>query len=307
MILALSRVFSPLVWLLSVSTDGLLKLLGINPKAETEEVTEEEIRMMVDMGGESGAIEETEKEMIENIFEFNNLSAEDVMTHRMDVTAIWVGDDQETILKTILETGLSRFPVYDEDIDDIIGILSTRAYLLECHSKSPRPLRHLLHEAYFVPETVQADALFRDMQKKKVHMSIVVDEYGGMSGIVTMEDLLEEIVGNIYDEFDPQAEVEIVRVEDNLWRVSGSVALRDLADVIEAELPLEEEYDTLGGLVFAQFTTIPRDGSQPEVDVSGLHIKVEKIDEHRVESALVSKLAPADEEESETDSAEEAE
>ena len=306
-ILALSRVFSPLVWLLSVSTDGLLKLLGINPKAETEEVTEEEIRMMVDMGGESGAIEETEKEMIENIFEFNNLSAEDVMTHRMDVTAIWVGDDQETILKTILETGLSRFPVYDEDIDDIIGILSTRAYLLECHSKSPRPLRHLLHEAYFVPETVQADALFRDMQKKKVHMSIVVDEYGGLSGIVTMEDLLEEIVGNIYDEFDPQAEVEIVRVEDNLWRVSGSVALRDLADVIEAELPLEEEYDTLGGLVFAQFTTIPRDGSQPEVDVSGLHIKVEKIDEHRVESALVSKLAPADEEESETDSAEEAE
>jgi len=269
-------------------------------------VTEEEIRMMVDMGGESGAIEETEKEMIENIFEFNNRSAEDVMTHRTDVTSIWVGDDQETILKTILETGLSRFPVYDEDIDDIIGILSTRAFLLECHSKHPRPVRQLLREAYFVPETVQADALFRDMQKKKVHMSIVVDEYGGMSGIVTMEDLLEEIVGNIYDEFDPQAEVDIVAVEDNLWRVSGSVPLRDLADLLEVELPLEEEYDTLGGLVFAQFTTIPRDGSQPEVEVAGLHIKVEKIDEHRIESALVSKLEPEEEQEEADEEEEEA-
>ena len=297
-----SGMFKPVVWLLSKATNGILRLLHINPEAETEEVTEEEIRMMVDIGGESGAIEETEKEMIENIFEFNNLSAEDVMIHRTDVTSIWVGDDEQTILKTILDTGLSRFPVYDEDIDDIIGILSTRAYLLNCHSEHPRPLRQLLHEAYFVPETVQADTLFRDMQKKKVHMSIVVDEYGGMSGIVTMEDLLEEIVGNIYDEFDKQTDVEIQPVGENLWRVSGTTPLRELADMLEIDLPLEEEYDTLGGLVFAQFTTIPRDGSQPEVDAAGLHIKVEKIDEHRVDVALVSKLEP--EENQDEDSAE---
>ena len=294
-ILTLSKLFSPLVWLLTAATNGILHLLHINPDAETEEVTEEEIRMMVDIGGESGAIEETEKEMIENIFEFNNLSAEDVMIHRTDVTSIWVGDDEDTILKTILDTGLSRFPVYDEDIDDIIGILSTRSYLLNCHSEHPRTIRQLLHEAYFVPETVQADTLFRDMQKKKVHMSIVVDEYGGMSGIVTMEDLLEEIVGNIYDEFDKQADVEIQNLGENLWRVSGSMPLRELADMLEIDLPLEEEYDTLGGLVFAQFTTIPRDGSQPEVDAAGLHIKVEKIDEHRVDTALVSKLEPVQE------------
>ena len=291
-IVRFAMIFRPFVWLLSVTTDGVLRLFGIDPKAETDEVTEEEIRLMVDMGGETGAIEETEKEMIENIFEFNNLSAEDVMTHRTDVTSIWVGDDHDTIIKTIGETGLSRFPVYDEDIDDIIGILSTRDYLLERNSDQPRALRSLLREAYFVPETVQADALFRDMQKKKIHMAIVVDEYGGMSGIVTMEDLLEEIVGNIYDEFDPQAELEIVRVEENLWRVSGAVSLEDLAEALEVQLPLEEEYDTLGGLVFAQFTTIPQDGSQPELDAYGLHIKVEKIDEHRVEAALVSKLAP---------------
>lgn len=288
----LSVVFKPIVWLLSVSTNGVLRLVGINPNAEPEEVTEEEIRMMVDMGGESGAIEEAEKEMIENIFEFNNRSAEDVMTHRTDVTSIWVGDDQETIVKTIMDTGLSRFPVYDEDIDDIVGVLSTRNYLLELRRPSPRSLRELIRPAYFVPETVQADVLFRDMQKKKIHMAIVVDEYGGMSGIVTMEDLLEEIVGNIYDEFDPLAVADITRLGDNLWRVTGTATLEDVAEALDVELPLEEDYDTLGGLIFDQFTTIPLDGSQPEVDVAGLHIKVEKLVDHRVESTLVSKLLP---------------
>ena len=302
-----SVLFAPIVWLLSVSTNGLLLLLGIDPNAEEEEVTEEDIRALVDMGEESGAIEEAEKEMIENIFEFNNLTAENVMTHRTDVTAIWVDEEWDVILQTIRETGLSRFPVYNEDMDDIIGTLNTRVFLLNMQTEHPRTLREMIREAYFVPSTVQADMLFRNMQMKKVHMAIVVDEYGGVSGIVTMEDLLEEIVGNIYDEFDPQAEMEIVMVEENLWRVSGSVPLRDLAEMLEVELPLEEEYDTLGGLIFAQFMTIPRDGSQPEVDVSGLHIKVEKIDEHRVESALVSKLTPADAEEADEETEDKAE
>ena len=143
-----------------------------------------------------------------------------------------------------------------------------------------------------MPETVQADALFRDMQMKKIHMAIVVDEYGGMSGIVTMEDLLEEIVGNIYDEFDPQAEAEIARVDEDTWRISGTAPLEDVAEALQVELPLEEDYDTLGGLIFSQFTLIPQDGSTPEVDVVGLHIQVEKIEDHRVESALVRKLPP---------------
>ena len=298
-ICTLSVIFKPIVWLLSVSTNGVLRLLGINPNAQQDEVTEEEIRMMVDMGGESGAIEENEKEMIENIFEFNNRSAEDVMTHRTDVTSIWVDDDADTVVKTIMETGLSRFPVYDEDMDDIIGVLSTRNYLLEQRKPSPRPLREIIRPAYFVPETVQADVLFRDMQKKKVHMAIVVDEYGGMSGLVTMEDLLEEIVGNIYDEFDPQAEAEITKLGDNLWRITGTTSLEDVAEALDVELPLEEDYDTLGGLIFDQFTTIPLDGSRPEVDAYGLHIKVEKLEEHRVESALVSKLNPTEDEKNE--------
>ena len=293
-ILALAAFFRPVVWLLSKSTNGVLRLLGMNPNAEPEEVTEEEIRAMVDMGGESGAIEENEKEMIENIFEFNNRTAEDVMTHRTDVTSLNVNDSKETIIATILDTGLSRFPVYDRDMDDIVGILNTRDYLLNNHAPQPRPVRELLREAYFVPETVQADVLFRDMQQKKMHMAIVVDEYGGMSGIVTMEDLLEEIVGNIYDETDPQAVADIVKVDDNLWRVNGAVSLEELSKAIEIELPTEEEYDTLGGLIFDQFTTIPQDGTHPEVDAAGLHIRVERLTDHRVEEALVSKLAPAE-------------
>lgn len=290
-----SSAFKPIVWLLSVSTNGVLRLIGIDPNAEEEEVTEEEIRMMVDMGGETGAIEEAEKEMIENIFEFNNLSAEDVMTHRTDVFSIWVGDDHDTILKTIRESGLSRFPVYNEDMDDIVGVLSSRSFLLNAASDAPRPIRDLIREAYFVPETVQADALFRDMQKKRIHMAIVVDEYGGMSGIVTMEDLLEEIVGNIYDETDHKVEAEIQLVEDRTWRVSGTASLEDVAEALDIDLPLEEEYDTLGGLIFSQFTTIPQDGSTPEVTAHGLHIQVEKIEDHRVESALVTVLPTEDE------------
>ena len=285
-----AALFKPTVWLLSVTTNGLLRLMGIDPNAEAEEVTEEDIRALVDMGEESGAIEEAEKEMIENIFEFNNRTAENVMTHRTDVTAIWVDEEWDVILQTIRETGLSRFPVYNEDMDDIIGTLNTRVFLLNMQTEKPRTLREMIREAYFVPSTVQADMLFRNMQMKKIHMAIVVDEYGGMAGIVTMEDLLEEIVGNIYDEFDPQTEAEITRVNDDTWRISGQAALADVADALAVELPTDEDYDTLGGLIFSQFTLIPEDGSQPEVDCHGLHIVVEKIEDHRVETALVTKL-----------------
>ena len=207
-------------------------------------------------------------------------------------------DSPEEILHTIESSGLSRFPVCREDADDVIGTLTTRSYLLNAQRKEPKPLKDLIRPAYFVPESVRTDVLFRDMQSKKVHMAIVVDEYGGTAGLVTMEDLLEEIVGNIYDEFDPQDEQEIIPLGENLWRVSGAAELEELAEVIGFDLPTGEEeldYDTLGGLVFAQLSVIPEDGSQVEVDALGLHIKVEKIEDRRVEWALVSKLPAAEE------------
>lgn len=294
---AVAAVFRPVIWLLSKSTNGVLRLLHIDPKADEEEVSEDEIRMMVDLGEERGAIEANEKELIENIFEFNNTTAEDVMVHRTDMVMVWVDDSHEEVLRTIRDSGMSRFPVYEEDADDIVGILNTRDYLLNAQLPRPKALRELLRPAYFVPESVRTDVLFRDMQSKKVHLAIVVDEYGGTSGLVTMEDLLEEIVGNIYDEFDPQEEKDIEQLEENLWRISGSCQLDRVAEALDIEFPEEEGSDTLGGLVFAQLSVIPEDGSQIEVDSCGLHIKVTEFTDRRVEWALVSKLPPAEKQE----------
>lgn len=259
-----------------------------------ENVYEDDIMAMVEEGEESGAIQSNEKELIENVFEFDTLTARDLMVHRTDMATLALDDDQETILNTIRESGLSRFPVYKEDADDIVGILSTREYLLNFHLERPKPIQDLLRPAYFVPETVSADVLFRDMQGKKTHMALVVDEYGGTSGLVTLEDLLEELVGNIYDEFDPQEEQDIIPLEQNRWRVSGSADLEELCETVGIDLPDDEErdYDTLGGLVFAQLSVIPEDGSCPLVETLGLRVQVEKLCDRRVEWAIVELLSP---------------
>jgi len=257
-----------------------------------EQVSEDNIMAMVEEGEETGAIQSNEKELIENVFEFDTMTAKDVMIHRTDMVTLSISAGEEEILETIRQSGLSRFPVYEEDVDDIIGTLATRDYLLNAHEAEPKPIRELLRPAYFVPETVPADVLFRDMQDKKTHIALVVDEYGGTSGLVTLEDLLEELVGNIYDEFDPQEEQDIIRLEEGKWRVSGSADLEELAEAIGISLPEEEErdYDTLGGLIFSKLSVIPEDGSRPVVEALGLRVKVEELCERRVEWALVEKL-----------------
>lgn len=271
----------------------VLERPGQHLLSPTDEKLENEIMAMVEEGEESGAFKSNEKELIENIFEFNDITAEDVMIHRTDMVTIDLDDSDEAILKMIQSSGLSRFPVCGEDADDIRGILSTREYLLNRLLAQPKPLEDLLRPVYFVPESVRADVLFRDMQGKKIHMVLVVDEYGGTSGLVTLEDLLEEIVGNIYDEFDPQDEQEIIQLEKNLWRVSGSADLEDLAEAVGIQLPEDLDCDTLGGLVFAQLSVIPDNGSRPVVDALGLHIKVESLCDRRVEWALVEKQSAA--------------
>lgn len=293
----LAAVMRPLIWLLTVSTNAVLRLFSINPNEDDNEVSEEGLRMLIDLGEEKGSIETDEKEMIENIFEFNNMTAGDVMVHRTDMVMLWVDDTAEKIVETIETSGLSRFPVYEEDADDIIGILNTREWLLNARKEQPKPLRELLRPAYFVPESVRTDVLFRDMQSRKVHLSIVVDEYGGTAGLVTMEDLLEEIVGNIYDEFDPQEDQEIISLGGDRWRIAGSAELEEIGTALGVEFPEDEETETLGGLVFAQLSVIPEDGSHPEVEVYGLHIRVEELTDRRVEWATVTKLAPSESEE----------
>ena len=272
----------------------ILKLLH-----RKDQVSEDNIMAMVEEGEESGAIRSNEKEFIENVLDFDNTTAKDVMVHRTDMVTLSADAEEGEILEAIRQSGLSRFPVYGEDADDIVGILSTRDYLLNFHQPDPLPLKELLRPAYFVPETVGADVLFHDMQTKKTHLALVVDEYGGTSGLVTLEDLLEELVGNIYDEFDPQEEQEMIQLDGRRWRVSGSADLEELAEAMGFALPEDEErdYDTLGGLVFSQLSVIPEDGSRPVVEALGLRIQVEELCERRVEWALVEKLTPDPEEE----------
>nr|MDD6335370.1 hemolysin family protein [bacterium] len=289
--LVIASLFAPFVTIGDAVSLVLARIFGVDPHSSSEAVTEEEILHMVDIGEEKGAIEAGEKEMIENIFEFNNLTAADAMTHRTDIEAIQIEDDDRDIVALIQSTGLSRFPVYREDLDDIIGVVSTREYLLNATLEHPKPLADILRPPFFVPESVATDVLFREMQVKKNHMAIVIDEYGGTSGLITLEDLLEEIVGNIYDEFDPESHDEdIIPIGENTWRVSGNVDLDTLSETLDIALPEDEEYDTLGGLIFSQLSVIPKDGSRPQVEAYGLKITVEQLLDRRVEWAVVEKL-----------------
>jgi putative hemolysin len=291
----LVTVLTPITALFVLLSKGILRLLGIRTDDDPE-VSVEEIRAMMDMGQEAGTIEADEKEMIENIFDFNSITAQDVMIHRTDMDLVSLEDSTEDIIALIEASGRSRFPVFGEDSDDIVGILNTRDFLLNLQRKDPKPLAELVRPAYFIPESVPADDLFHDMQARAVQMAIVVDEYGGTGGLVTLEDLLEELVGNIYDEFDQKGEQEILPLEENLWRVSGSASLESLAEALDLPLPEEELPETLGGLVFSSLSVIPEDGTTPEVDAWGLHIQVELISDRRVDWAIISKLSKVAEE-----------
>lgn len=289
---AVATVLRPVVWFLAKSTNGVLRLIGIDPNENSEKVSEDDIRLMVDIGEEKGTIESNEKELIENIFEFNNTTAADIMVHRTDMVVLWLEDPLDTIIETIQDSGLSRFPVCGEDVDDVRGILRSRELFLNLHSKQPKPLSELVMPAYFVPETVRTDVLFRDMQAKKTHMSIVIDEFGGISGLVTMEDLLEEIVGKIFDESDKTEPAEITPLGDDTWRVAGSATIEDINEALGIKLEESDEYETLGGLIYNNLTSIPPDGSQPEIRIDCLDIKVDLIEDRRIEWATVKVIRP---------------
>lgn len=296
---AIATIAKPVVKLLSLSTNGVLRLLRMKTDVEEEQVTEDEIRMMIDLGNESGSINEDEKELLHNVFDFSDQTVSDVMTHAADVESISVDATREEVLDTIRSTGLSRFPVYGEDESDILGVLNTRDFLVDWVSDGTKSVRDLMRPAYLVPESLSADDLLRDMQIKKIHLAVVLDEYGELAGVITVEDLLEEIVGNIYDEFDPAEPQELEQLGENLWRVSGSLSVEDLAEELDMELPEDEDYDTVGGMLLSCLRTIPEDGSRPRVQVHGLELQAEKVEDHRIRSVLVRKL-PDDTEEQES-------
>lgn len=286
----IATIAKPAVKLLSLSTNGMLRLLRMKVDVEEDQVTEDEIRMMIDLGNESGSINEDEKELLHNVFDFSDQTVSDVMTRAVDVVTISVEATRQEVLDTIRSTGLSRFPVYGEDESDILGVLNARDFLMDWAVDGTKTVRDLMRPAYLVPESLSADDLLRDMQRKKIHLAVVLDEYGELAGVITVEDLLEEIVGNIYDEFDPAEPQELEQLGENLWRVSGSLSVEDLAEELDMEIPEDEDYDTVGGMILSCLRTIPEDGSRPVVQVHGLELQAEKVEDHRIRSVLVRKL-----------------
>lgn len=290
-LIAVYKIERPFVTLLCSATNCILRLCGVDPTREPEHVTEEEIRMMVDVGNEKGVIEQSEKDMIDNIFEFDDRSASDVMTHRTELLAVDVNDKISSIVARAIEEGFSRIPVYEEDVDNIVGILYVKDMLSlignpDYDGVSPRSL---MREAMYVPESNRCGELLHKFKEQKVQMAVVVDEYGGTSGVVTMEDLLESIVGNIQDEYDNEEE-EILKVSDILYHFDGSVALDDVEKLLDTELDEEHDYDTLGGLITDLLGRIPSENEHPSVMMNGIMFSVLSVCDRRIAKVCAEKL-----------------
>lgn len=289
---AIAVLFKPIVWMLSISTNAVLRLFGIDPNEAEDQVNEEEIRMMVDAGSEKGTIDHEEKELIQNVFEFNDISVGDIATHRTEVTILWLEDEPDVWAETIFDSRHNLYPVCDDSPDSVIGILNAKDYFrLEDKSKA-NILASAVREAYFVPETIKADVLFRNMRNTRNSMAVVLDEYGGMVGIVTIFDLIEELVGEISEETDDEktAAPRIEKIDEVTWSISGNAELRDISNATGLELT-SEEFDTFTGMVFDALGTIPPDGDTSiKLEHGGMLIEVKSIAEHQIVSATVTIL-----------------
>lgn len=272
----------PFVKVLSVSTNAIVRLFGIDPQADTESVTEEEIRMMVDAGEEKGVIEDVQKEMINNIFEFDDIDAGDIMTHRTDMVAIEVDDPLEDVIQLTIEEGRSRIPVYEEDLDNIIGVIYVKDLLPYVGHQLPKEttLRSLMREAFYVPESKRCGDLFKEMTETHTQMAIVVDEYGGTAGLVTIEDLLESIVGNIQDEYDDEEE-EISKINENTFTIDGTTSIDEVDELVGVTIP-EGDYDTLAGFLISNLGFLPKDGEMNEVEYENLHFTILNVEDRRI-------------------------
>ncbi|MEG0441855.1 MAG: hemolysin family protein [Oscillospiraceae bacterium] len=287
LITAISKLFAPLVWLLTASTNGMLRLCGIDPNAEDEAVSEEEIRMMVDVGNQKGVIDLVEREMIQNVFEFDGLTVGEFATHRTELALLWMDETAEEWEKTIHESRHTLYPICDESVDHVIGILNIKDYFRLTDHARETVLQEAVKPAYFIPESVCADVLFAQMKNSHNHFAVVLDEYGGMAGIVTMNDLLEQLVGDLDDMADENAPSDLEQIDEQTWRVRGSVSLDEVAQALHIPLPTDD-YDTFGGWVLGQYGFIPEDGTSFELNAGSLHIMVTKMKEHRIEEAILS-------------------
>ncbi len=275
----LSIISAPFVKFLTVSTNLVSKLFGVK-ETEEETVTEEEIRMMIDVGEEKGTIDETEKEFINNVFEFDDKTVSEIMTHRTDIYAIELNSEIDEILGELDEYKYSRIPVYRDTIDEIVGVLYIKDLFKYIKSNKKVKIKDVMRDAYFVSENKMINELFRELQKNKNQLAIVLDEYGGTAGIVSMEDILEELVGNIFDEYD-EVENEYEKIDDNTYMISGKVSIFDLRKILGVKIP-EGEYDTLSGYLTELLGRIPEDEEKPIIETEDVTYKIEEYEDKRI-------------------------
>lgn len=293
-LLVFMKVTKPFVKVLAFSTNTIVRLFGIDPSADEEQVTEEEILMMVDVGEEKGVIENTQAEMINNIFELDDIDAGDIMTHRVDMAAVEADEPVSEVLKVAIEEGYSRIPVYDDDPDNIVGMVYIKDLLEYVGKELPgaKSIREVMREAYFVPETKKCGKLFAEMSENHIQMAIVVDEYGGTAGLVTLEDIVESIMGNIQDEYDDETE-EIAKINDTTFTVEGNTDIDEVDELVGAELP-QEDYDTLAGFIISRLGYLPKDGDLDTVEFENLKFTVLSVEDRRIAKVRID-ITPRDE------------
>lgn len=281
-IVIISKIAKPFIKLLSGSTNLLVRIAGLDGKDLDEKVTREELKSMIGVGQEHGIINETEKEMLEGIFDFDDKVAKEVMMPRQEVFLVDIDDPSDKCIEGFLEDKFSRIPVYEGDVDNIIGVLNVKDFFKEAHEHGFENIniRNILMEPYFVPETKSIDDLFKELQSSKNHMAILIDEYGGFAGIVTIEDLIEEVMGNIFDEYD-ENEVQIKKIDDNTYLLDGLLSIEDVNDYFD--LDLKSEYsDTIGGFIIDTIGSIPTEEESTFVDYEDLVFEIEEVREKRI-------------------------
>ncbi|MBD5640010.1 HlyC/CorC family transporter [Clostridium botulinum] len=278
------KISLPFVNILTYSTNFLLKILGIDYKNIEEKISEEEIKKMIDLGEETGVFNSTEKEMINSIFDFDNTLAKEIMTPRTSVFAMDINDSPKKLINNMLEERYSRVPIYKDDIDNIIGILHIKDMfsIINKENIKKEDLINILRTPYFIPETKAIDSLFKEMQTNKSYISILIDEYGGFSGIVTMEDLIEEVMGNIFDEYDEDNTEEIIKIDANTFLLDASITIDNLNEKLNLELP-SENFDTLGGFILDITGAIPKCNVSSQIEYNNLIFKIEKVSNNRIE------------------------
>lgn len=276
----ISIVTAPFVKLLTSVTNGISKIFGVGENEE-ETVTEEEIKMMVDQGEESGTIKEDEKELINNVFEFNDITVSEIMRHRKDIFAVDINISTEELLEELSkeEYRYSRIPVYDETIDEIKGVLYVKDVLKNINKKTFK-VKNVIKDAYFISQNRLINEVFKELQKNKKQLAIILDEYGGTAGIVTMEDILEELVGDIYDEYDKE-ESEYEKIDENTYILSGNMPIFDVNKLLEADIP-EGEFDTISGFLQDKLGRIPDDKENPVIETEKVTYKIEKSEDKRI-------------------------